>query len=300
MQLPPSLGFMAILLAMVAAPAAAQKAPAASAEPPPADYNAKLLLTNGISGIDGASGGGIANWATIAGRQSDRGVGLQAHATLIALPDYTYQSHGVAIGIADRLEVSYARQNLDTGAVGAALGIGQGYTLNQDVFGAKLRVTGDVVYGAPHIPQIAIGVQHKRNLDGPVTAAVGAAQDTGTDFTLSATKLLLAQSLLLDATVRLTKANQNGLLGFGNASGEGYSLQVEGAVAYQLSRRFVTGVEFRSKPDNLGLGEDDWFDLFAAYSLTRNLTLTAAYADLGSIATFEDQRGAFLQAQIAF
>lgn len=299
MKAHPLTALVAALTALASSQAAAQDDETA-APPPPAEYNSKLLLTNGISAIDGASGGGIANWATIAGRQSDRGFGLQAHATLIALPDYAYQSHGVAIGIADRVELSYARQNFDTQDVGAALGIGRGYTLNQDIFGAKLRLAGDVVYGAPQMPQIAIGVQYKRNLDGAITAAVGAAHDTGTDFTLSATKLVLSQSLLLDATMRLTKANQNGLLGFGSVAGDGYALQIEGAVAYQFSRRFVTGVEFRSKPDNLGLGEDDWFDLFAAYALTRNLTLTAAYADLGSIATFEDQRGAFLQAQVAF
>lgn len=299
MKAHPLTALVSVLTAIASSQAAAQD-DATVAPPPPADYNAKLLLTNGISAIDGASGGGIVNWATIAGRQSDRGFGLQAHATYIALPDYTYQSHGVAIGIADRVELSYARQNFDTQDVGAALGIGQGYMLNQDVFAAKLRLAGDVVYGAPHMPQIAIGVQHKRNLDGAITAAVGAANDTGTDFTLSATKLVLSRSLLLDATMRLTKANQNGLLGFGSVAGEGYSLQFEGAAAYQFTRRFVTGVEFRSKPDNLGFGEDDWFDLFAAYAVNRNLTLTAAYADLGSIATFEDQRGAFLQAQVAF
>jgi hypothetical protein len=41
-------------------------------------------------------------------------------------------------------------------------------------------------------------------------------------------------------------------------------------------------------------------DLFAAYALTDYLTLTAAYVDLGSIATFSDQRGGFLSAQVAF
>ena len=48
------------------------------------------------------------------------------------------------------------------------------------------------------------------------------------------------------------------------------------------------------------MGEDDWIDLFAAYALTDNVTLTAAYVDLGSIATFEKQRGGFFSAQLAF
>ncbi len=264
------------------------------------EYNAKLLLTNAVSAVDGASGGGISNWATIAGRQETRGVGVQADVTAVLLPDFFYQSHGVALGIADRIELSYARQNFDTQDVGAALGIGQGYMLNQDVFGAKVRLFGDVVYGNTMVPQVAVGAQYKRSLDGAVASAVGAVHDEGVDVTLSATKLLLSHSVLVNTTARLTKANQNGLLGFGSVLDDSYAVQFEGAVAYQFSRRFVLGTEFRTKPDNLGLGEGDWFDVFAAYAPSDNLTVTAAYADLGSIATFTGQRGAFLQAQVAF
>ncbi|MGQ3179095.1 MAG: DUF3034 family protein, partial [Blastomonas fulva] len=58
---------------------------------------------------------------------------------------------------------------------------------------------------------------------------------------------------------------------------------------------------YRTKPDNLAIArEDDWVDLFADYALTRNVTVTAAYVDLGSVATAEKQRGAFLSLQAAF
>ena len=91
------------------------------------------------------------------------------------------------------------------------------------------------------------------------------------------------------------------MLGFGSPSDIDYSLQFEGSVAYQLSRRAVIGAEYRTKPDNLAIArEDDWWDLFAAYAVTKNLTITAAYVDLGSIATFDNQRGGFLSAQFAF
>ena len=260
----------------------------------------KLLLTNGVTSVEGSSGGGIATWATISGLEENRGVGLTGHLTVVELPDFGWQSHGVSIGIANRVELSYARQNFDTRDVGRALGIGQNYKLNQDVFAGKVRLFGDLVYGNPVVPQVSLGVQHKRNLDGPIALAVGADSDNGTDVTLSATKLFLSQSVLVNATARWTAANQGGLLGFGSASGEGRSIEFEGSAAYQFSRRFVVGGEFRTKPDNLGLGEDDWFDLFAAYALTDNVTVTAAYADLGSIATFEKQRGAFVSAQLAF
>ncbi|MBD3732916.1 MAG: DUF3034 family protein [Sphingopyxis sp.] len=282
-----------LMLACVSAPAFAEDTPAID--------GGKLLLTNGVSTIEGTSGGGLATWATIAGRETDRGIGLSGHVTLIELPDYGWQSHGVSVAIANRVELSYARQNFDTRDVGTALGLGEGYTLNQDVFGAKLRLVGDVVYGDPLLPQISVGVEYKRNRDTPVALAVGAAHGRGTDLTLSATKLFLSHSLLVNATARLTKANQTGLLGFGTAGNDKHSVQFEGSVAYQLSRRAVIGGEYRTKPDNLAIArENDWWDLFAAYALTRNLTVTAAYVDLGSIATFDKQRGGFLSAQLAF
>ena len=260
----------------------------------------KLLLTNGVATVDGASGGGLARWATIGGRQVAGGIGLSAHATAIALPDFGWRSYGVLAGIGDRVELSVARADFDTRDVGAVLGIGQGYTFNVDTFGAKLRVAGDLVYGPGWLPQIAVGIEHKRSRDGALVRALGAADDTGMDYTLSATKLLLARSLLVSATLRYTAANELGLLGFGSAAGAGHRLHFEGSLGYQLSRRAVVGAEYRTKPDNLGLGDDDWMDIFAAYALTDHLTLTAAYVDLGSIATIPDQRGGFVSAQVAF
>ncbi len=261
----------------------------------------KLLLTNGVGTIEGSGGGGLATWSTISGNATQEGIGGSVHGTAIELPDYNWTSFGVSVGIFDRVELSYARQNLDTIDIGTALGLGRGYTLNQNVFGAKLKVAGDVVYGDALMPQIAIGVQHKRSSDAAVVAAVGGASSNGTDFYVSATKLLLAHSLLANATVRFTKANQNGLLGFGSATDTRHRPQFEGSIAYQFSRRFVVGGEYRTKPDNLAIArEDDWVDLFAAYALTRNVTVTAAYVDLGSIATADNQRGALLSLQAAF
>ena len=284
----------AILLAglsTIASPAAAREGRAGG----------KLMLTNGVTTIEGSSGGGISTWALVAGNETVDGVGGSAHVSVILLPDYRWESHGIAIGIHDRLELSYARQNLDTRAVGAKLGIGRGYTLNQDVFGAKLRLAGDAVYGSAYLPQIAIGMQYKHNLDAPIVAAVGGRHASGTDVYVAATKLLLRQSILLGTTIRYTKANQNGLLGFGGDKGGNRTVQVESTLGYQLSRQLVVGAEYRSKPDNLGFAtENDWKTAYVAYALNKNLTATAAYVDLGSIATAERQRGGFLSLQTAF
>jgi hypothetical protein len=261
----------------------------------------KLLLTNGVATIEGSSGGGIATWALIAGNESADGVGGSAHVTAIALPDYGWRSYGAAIGVRDRLELSYVRQRLDTRAVGARLGIGRGYTLDQDVFGAKLKLAGDAVYGSPYMPQVAIGVQVKRNRDAPVVAAVGGRSAKGVDVYVAATKLLLRQSVIVGAALRYTKANQNGLLGFGGDRGAKRTPQVETSIGYQFSRKLVAGAEYRSKPDNLGFArENDWKTVFVAYAIDRHLTATAAYVDLGAIATAKRQRGAFFSLQAAF
>ena len=113
--------------------------------------------------------------------------------------------------------------------------------------------------------------------------------------------MVLSQSLVINGTVRLTKANQTGLLGFGGDKSDSYSPQFEGSLGYLISKRFVIGAEYRTKPDNLGFAkENDWCDLFAAYALDKHLSATIAYADLGSIATFKSQRGVYLSLQAGF
>lgn len=272
---------------------------AASAQSNSADD--KLLLTNGVTSVEGTSGGGLATWAVIAGNGTDRRIGGSFSVTALELPDYGWQSHGAAVGLFDRVELSYARQNFDTRNVGAALGLGRGYKLNQDVYGAKLRLVGDAVYGEAQLPQIAVGVQHKRNLDGGVVAAVGGREAEGTDVYLTATKLFLSHSVLANATVRYTNANQMGLLGFGGDVQDKRSVQFEGSLGYQLSRRLMVGGEYRTKPDNLSIArESDAVDIFAAWAVKRNVTVTGAYVDLGPIATMPKQRGGLVSLQLAF
>ncbi len=267
----------------------------------PAAESGKLLLTNGATSVEGSSGGGLATWAVIAGNGTRDSVGVSAHATVIELPDYGWLNYGVSVGLFDRIELSFARQEFDTRDVGAALGLGQGFTFDQDVFGAKLRLFGDAVYGDALIPQVSVGVQHKRSGDDAIVRAVGAADDQGTDIYVTATKLFLSHSVLASGTVRWTEANQFGLLGFGAAGRDSGALQFEGSLAYQLSRRLVIGGEYRSKPDQLAIArEDDAYDIFAAWAMTRNVTVTGAYVDTGSIAGQARQRGGYVSLQLAF
>ena len=269
---------------------------------PDARAGGKLLLTGGVSTVEGSGGGGIATWATVTGYGEEDGIGANAHATLVDLPDYQFRTAGVAVGLWDRVELSAARQEFDTGDTGALLGLGQGFTFTQNVIGLKVRLTGDAVYDQDTwTPQIAVGVQHKMNDQDAIISAVGGKDDQGTEFYVAATKLFLAQSVLVSGTVRYTNANQTGLLGFGGDANDDREAQFEGSVGWLLSRNLVVGAEYRTKPDNLSFAtEDDWFDVYAAWAVNKHLSVTAAWADLGSIATFDDQRGLYLSLQAGF
>lgn len=280
----------------------------------------KLLLTGGVSTIEGAAGGGLTPWAVIGSNATEGEIGVSAFATRVNTQDYGLNAYGVAVGIQDRVELSIAQQDFNTRATGTALGL-PGLHLKQTVVGAKMRVLGDAVLDSDTwTPQVAVGVQYKTlgstGLDGTLNAL--GAKRHGTDVYVSATKLLLGQSLLLNGTLRATKANQNGLLGYGATLGGNesrYSLQPEFSVAYLLSKNLAVGAEYRVMRNKLqtagnaaGLGDglraSDWKDLFIAWAPTKNLSLTLAYVDLGVIVpattASRKQTGYYLSAQIAF
>lgn len=262
----------------------------------------KLLLTGGVTQVEGSGGGGLTPWAVIGGYGTRDQIGGNAYYTNVSVDDYGLQSYGALIGLFDRVELSVARQEFDTEQVGALLGLGRGFTIRQDTYGIKVKLAGDAVLEQDSwLPQISIGAQHKRNSEGGLLSAIGARDDSGTDYYISATKLYLAQSLLLNGTVRFTEANQFGILGFGGDKHDGYEAQFEMSAAFLLSRNLAIGAEYRTKPDNLNIAvEDDAFDVFVAWAPVKNVSLTVAYVDLGNIVIRDNQRGVYASLQVGF
>ena len=260
----------------------------------------KLLLTGGVSQVEGAAGGGLTPWATIGGYETKDQIGANAFYTTVDTQDYRITSQGALVGIHNRVELSYARQDFDTQAVGTALGLGYGYTISQETVGVKVRLLGDAILDQDHWwPQVSAGAQFKSNKNGALIKALGAQDDQSTDYYVSATKLYLAHGLLVNGTLRATKANQFGILGYGGTDND-YHLQFEGSVAYLVSRRLAIGAEVRTKPDNLAVAKEGAaVDLFAAYALNKHLSLTLAYADLGNIVT-RRQSGLYASLQAGF
>ncbi|MGN6364534.1 DUF3034 family protein [Asticcacaulis taihuensis] len=260
----------------------------------------KLLLTGGVSQIEGAAGGGLTPWAVIGGYGAQNQTGGNAFYTNVDTQDYRVTSYGALVGIHDRVEISYARQDFDLQKIGGALGLGDGYTISQDTLGVKVKIAGNAVLEQDRwLPQIAVGAQFKSNKNGALVKALGARDDSGADYYIIATKLFLAQSLLVNGTIRATRANQFGILGYGGIDDD-YHAEFEGSIAYLLNRHLAIGAEVRSKPDNLGVAKEGAaVDAFMAYAPCKRISFTLAYADLGHIVT-RRQSGLYLSLQAGF
>jgi len=284
----------AILSACLIAPACAQDA-------------GKLTATGGVSQLEGAGGGGLTPWALITGYGSRDSWGGNAHLTSVRTQDYALDSAGVAFAWHDRLEFSLAQQQFR----GSLAPLDQ-LRIKQDIAAVKVRLSGDAVYDQDlPWPQLAAGVMVKRNrgveglgaLGVSSVTQLGAKDEHGVDYYLAATKLYLDHSLLLNGTLRLTKANQMGILGFGGDRRDRYQPMLEVSAAYMFSRKLVAGIEYRQKPHNLGVdNEKDYADVFVAWFPSKHLSVTAAYASLGDITVFNPvrQNGAYLSLQIGF
>lgn len=271
------------------------------ATPEAVGHAGRLLATGGASSLEGSAGGGLVPWAVIAGYGTDEQWGAAAFLTRVEVRDYTLTSHGVALGWRNRLEVGVARQQFGLPTLADALALPT-RRFRQDIVHAKVRLAGDLIYTP--MPQLSLGAQHKVQRDFLVPSLVGALDDRGTDLYLSASKLVLGAAggrhLLLNGTLRRTRANQTGLLGFGGDARRGHSFVVETSAAVLLNPRWALGVEYRQKPDNLGFAtEDDWKDVFVGWFPNKRVAVVAAHADLGSIATLDDQEGWYVSLQLS-
>ncbi|SHL66505.1 DUF3034 family protein [Phytopseudomonas punonensis] len=262
----------------------------------------RLLATGGASSLEGAAGGGITPWAVLAGYGEKGEWGAAAFATRVETGDYRLDVAGMAAAYDNRIEFSYARQRLDLGTLARDLSLPEN-SLSQDILGIKVRLFGDLIYD--QLPQVSLGIQHKRQKDFLIPSLVGAKRDEDTEGYLTASRLILGgafgYNLLLNGGVRYSRANEMGLLGFGGDRRDRRSVLKEGSVAVLLNREWAVGVEYREKPDNLNFaGESDWADLFVGYFPNKHLAIVLAYARLGEIATLDNQNGAYLSVQGSF
>lgn len=260
----------------------------------PAHADGRLLATGGATTLEGSGGGGIVPWATLASYADEGEWGATVQLNYANVDDYQLNVVGATVTYSNRVELSYAQQDFELSSLGGSL--------KQDIYGVKVRLAGDLVYG--DMPQISVGAQHKRNQTFALPQAVGARADSGTDYYVSAGKAWLDgpfhRTWLANVTVRATKANQTGLLGFGGDLNDDYELMTEASVGMFINRHWVVGVEYRQKPNNLGFAkEHDWHDVFVGWFPNKRIAVVGAYTNLKSIAGAPDQKGFYANLQIS-
>ena len=262
----------------------------------------RLLATGAVGSIEGVAGGGIVPMAVLSGYGAQEEQGAVAFASYLDTGDYQLGVVGGSWSWRNRIELSIAQQKLSHDSLTAALNLPTD-SISQRIISAKVRVAGDLIYTP--MPQVSIGVQHKKNLDFFVPGAVGAKEDTGNDVNITATKLFLGgffkRNLLLNANLRYTNANQTGLVGFGGDKNSDKEWLPEISAGVLLNRHWLVGAEYRQKPDNLSfIKEDDWQTAFIGWFPNKRVAVVAAYADLGEVATFKHQTGWYLSLQGSF
>ena len=267
----------------------------------PAHAGDRLIGTWGVSQVEGAGGGGLTPWALVTGSGSRDQVGAIAYATTWrSQGGYTLRALGAAVGLHDTVELSAAQWRFGLSDTVP------GESITMDVIGAKWRVWGDAVHDQDRWwPQLAVGAQHKRNHDMTVPTALGARRGEDTDLYVAVTKVwlggLAGRNVLGNLTLRATRANQFGLLGFGGDQGDSRRVQAEGSVALLLRDDLALGVEWRDKPNNLrSFREQSAANVFVAWFPSRHLSATLAWVDLGNVANKPSQRGWYLSVQTGF
>lgn len=264
-----------------------------------------------VTNIEGSAGGGLVPWALLHPQ------GPLVSYTNVNVNDYKIQSVAIATSIASMVELSLAKQMVNAPAVGTALGLNN--RIDMTTFGVKVKVVDMGKDNA--IPQIAIGVQAKSAsgaiLDALQTAGAISGK-SGTDWYAAATKFVTigGKKVVLNGTLRATKANTFGVLGFGGGTinnNNNYKWEPEVSAGAFVADNVVLGAEYRAKPNNIGqaafgIQEKGAWDIFIAYFVNKNMAITAAYANLGQVgpsrtavpAMAAKQDGLYVQLQANF
>lgn len=277
-------------------------APSVSADP-----GGRLIASGGVSSVEGAGGGGLVPWAITGTYATAAELDVALAVTDIQLRDFELQHASVMINWHNRLELSVARNRFDLQDLGVAVNHDD---LNLTIVGVKWRVLGDAVFDADNwIPQFAVGAEYKElnvdDFDQLVSTTLGAERRFGVDYYLAFSKLFFAaafgRNVVVNLTARSSEANQFGLLGFGGNQEAKRRMFAEVSIALLLTDSVAVGVEYRDKPDQLvGFKEQAASDIFLAWFINKQCSLTLARVDLGNIALIDNQTGTYASLQWVF
>ena len=260
------------------------------------------LGTGVVSNITGAAGTGIVPWALISGYGNSHQIGFTASYGNLTTPETSLNTYSVAAGIFNRVEVSVGQQSFNMAPT---------TLFTQDIVGLKVRVLGNILKSeSPWLPQIAVGMNYHHSENTTLVKLSGAQNGSGETYYIAATKLwghgLFGHTTLLDFTLNGTKANLNGLVGFGGPTNPGYKVEPEVSGAVFLDPHVVVGGDWREMPNNAGTlaataySSRAWKDAFVAYLPNKSLSLVLGYAMLGKVAGTPNQNSLYTSMTVSF
>jgi len=203
-----------------------------------------------------------------------------------------------------RVELGYGLDHFDVGDLGQTIlketdiNISK-EAVNLDNFNLRYEILKDGEFDTAWVPALTAGVTYKYNetekalndeLNGTLKA-IGITDNDDFDYTLFATKMIpgLPRPVLVTAGMRSTTAAQIGLLGFTDDR----TIVGEGSVCVLATNKLAFAAEYRQIPNNYqsipGVvgSPDSWWTLCTGYIVNEHMTLSAGYANFGTLLNHE-------------
>ena len=202
-----------------------------------------------------------------------------------------------------RIELSYAVSRFGLGSFRDAVRKTTGRDIVRNdaylhTFGLRGLLLQENAFDLDFMPAITAGVQFKYNdsiqtidrRSGRLLHSAGLDKSNGIDWTLTTSKTIrdpfFHKPLSLSAGLRVSKAAQIGLLGFGNDC----KVSLETNIRYQPTDWLIVGYELRDKVGPYATGpntlesEGPWQAITASFVLDERLILTTAWTMMGNVA----------------
>lgn len=273
-------------------PAAGQTKPALT--PPPAMHT-----------IDGIGGGLITPTAYLVNPgPAEKALGAPAVSLRFwRFGDKDIETLAVSETFFGRIELSYAASRFGLGSFRDAVRKTTGRDIvRNEAYLHTISLRGllleENAFDLAFLPAVTAGVQFKYNdsiqtidrRSGRLLHSAGLEKSNGIDWTITTSKTfrdpLLGKPLSISAGLRVSKAAQIGLLGFGNQC----KMSLETNIRYQPTDWLIVGYELRDKvgpyatgPGTLG-SEGPWQAISASVLLEEHLILTGAWTMMGDVA----------------
>ena len=276
----------------------------AASEPPPLPFHT----------IEGYGGGAITPIAYLVNPATDDSAfGLPSFAaSYVTAGEKNLLALTATETLWGRLELGYGYDKFGIGTLDddilAATDIDIGRSsVELQTLSARVLVIKEGDFGVANLPAITFGVHFKKNTGiteiddrlGGALSSIGLDDDTGVDYTLTATKAIPIGGVpvIFSAGLRNSSAAQLGFLGFADDR----TTTFEGNIVVIPTSWLLLAYEYRQKGDpykripGLVGKEDDWHAVDVSWLINSHATLVAGWGIFGQIANTKEDGAWYLQ-----